>query len=177
MMPTYLITGANRGIGLELVRQIVSTDTSARIIATVRSLSKTDLTDLQSIQSKSQEEDKIQILECDTSCVDSINALGSTIASLIRERKIAPITHLINNAGTGGPIGPSSIEFTKEDLSKYIEINTLGPALVTSALLPSLVPPSEGSLPKIINISSGTASMAWLHIPPVRNVCYSISKV
>lgn len=43
MSPTvYLITGANRGLGLGLVKQVLATDEHAIVIATVRALDRDD---------------------------------------------------------------------------------------------------------------------------------------
>jgi NAD(P)-dependent dehydrogenase (short-subunit alcohol dehydrogenase family) len=57
-MPVYVLTGANRGLGLEFVRQL-SADSSNTVIGAVRSLSN-DLTDLKALNKNNN----IHILEC-----------------------------------------------------------------------------------------------------------------
>jgi NAD(P)-dependent dehydrogenase (short-subunit alcohol dehydrogenase family) len=82
-MPVYVLTGANRGLGLEFVRQL-SADSSNTVIGAVRSMSN-DLTDLKSLNKNNN----IHILECDTGKAASITSFvesttsSTTVASML----------------------------------------------------------------------------------------------
>lgn len=69
-MPVYVITGANRGLGLEFCRQLFA-DTCNIILAGTRSLSS-DLSDLEA----RNENRNIHVLECDTSLPSSIDSFA-----------------------------------------------------------------------------------------------------
>jgi hypothetical protein len=78
-MPTYFITCANRGLGLEFVAQL-SQQSSNNIIPVSRFLSPNKLKDLESLKSKDK---NIHILECDTSSWKSITSFAVQITSLL----------------------------------------------------------------------------------------------
>ncbi len=83
-METILITGANRGLGLEFVRQYASTDVT--ILACCR-----DPKDAKELQDLQKQHSNIRIYPLDISKTQDIQ----TLASQIQE----PIDILINNAG------------------------------------------------------------------------------
>jgi NAD(P)-dependent dehydrogenase (short-subunit alcohol dehydrogenase family) len=76
-MPTYFLTGANRGIGLEFVRQL-AIKPSNTIIAGVRSLSA-DLSDLKALNTNSN----IHIIECDVGSLDSLSSIYFRVAEIL----------------------------------------------------------------------------------------------
>ncbi|MCB0338961.1 MAG: SDR family oxidoreductase [Bdellovibrionales bacterium] len=88
-MPTVLITGANRGLGLEFVRQYAEADWN--IVATCRKPENADR--LHEVQRKFR--DKISLFSLDVSQAKSFSALKS-------ELKNKPIDLLISNAGVYG---------------------------------------------------------------------------
>jgi NAD(P)-dependent dehydrogenase (short-subunit alcohol dehydrogenase family) len=150
-MPNYLITGARTGLGLANVR-LLAQDSSSTIFACVRSLTTGDLSSLRSIQSASPA--KINILECDTSSETSIAALPSRISAVDPSAKIDV---LINMAAILQSNTQTSLSITAEALNDHMNVNVLGPARVTSALLPLL-----SAKAKIVNITSGLGSMELL---------------
>ena len=88
-MATVLITGANRGIGLEFTRQYLAA--SDRVIAVCRDpLNATALQDLQAAGGE------IEILAADLRDADAIASLASEVGD-------QPIDILLNNAGVYGP--------------------------------------------------------------------------
>ncbi|KXL46478.1 hypothetical protein M433DRAFT_130762 [Acidomyces richmondensis BFW] len=163
-MPIYCITGANRGIGLEFVRQI-SKDPSNTIIATIRS-SSTDRGDLQAIASSST-----HILVCDTGELPSIQSFVKETGKILGGKKI---NYLVNNAGINANPQQTSLSIGPEDLQKHIQVNVVGPAKTVqffheASLLSSHV--------RIVNMTSGLGSMAKsLMIEPRKCATYSISK-
>ncbi|KAL2266842.1 hypothetical protein VTJ83DRAFT_4119 [Remersonia thermophila] len=164
-MPVYCITGTNRGIGLEFVRQLAQSADNT-IIAAVRSLSS-DLSDLQAAVSPST-----HILECDTSKVSSIHSFAKAAARILRDGK--KIDFLINNAGVNITSHQSSLSLGPDELHTQISINVIGPAKVVEFLL------DAGLLSKdvrVLNLTSGLGSMQRSsEIKPRKCAGYSISK-
>lgn len=137
MPATYLVTGANRGLGLEFARQL--SRRGDRILATARDPDKAaDLARLVH-----------QVIPLDTSDESSIDALSGHV-------KDQPIDVLINNAGVSSET--KSIQTLRSaELQRAFLINSTGPMLVTRALLPNL---RAGGRKLVFNISSQLASIA-----------------
>lgn len=117
-MATILITGANRGIGLELARQYAAAGDT--VIRTMRGHDKADgaVGEIVPLDVTS-----------DSSAVE--------LADLLKGR---PIDLLINNAGVIGP-DPAHQTSTDMDFAGFLDAlnaNVLGPLRVTQALLPNL---------------------------------------
>ncbi len=134
MTETVLITGTNRGIGLELCRQLSAK--GMHVIATCRHASK------------ALKELNVEIIE------DVEVSAPSSLAKLADKLKGRHIDWLINNAGIAGGIGLGDIDDSAVDsfISMY-RVNSLGPLLVTQALLPNL---HEGSKVGIITSRMGS---------------------
>lgn len=170
-MLVYCITGANRGLGLEFVRQLSQQISSATIIATTRSKDN-DLTDLRAINPR-DESTQIHILECDTASLDSITSFATTLSSLLSPQNLK-ITHLLANAGVNSVSGQTSLTIGPADLHREIDINLIGPAklvenMVSQSLLASDV--------RVMNMTSGLGSMTKsLTIEPRKCMTYSITK-
>jgi NAD(P)-dependent dehydrogenase (short-subunit alcohol dehydrogenase family) len=136
-----VITGANRGIGLELVKQCVARGDS--VIAGVRDPGKA--TDLSSLQKKHSS--SLTVLALDVSNDSSVREFASQVKG--------PVDGLINNAGVMGKTQDlEKIDF--EDALRTFSINALGPLRVTRALLPNL---REGQGKKVLHITSGMGSI------------------
>lgn len=135
-MSTLLITGANRGIGLELTKQYQMAGN--QVIAVCRQSSN----ELQSIQGI-RVESGIDVTQADD------------LAELAQRLEGIKLDVLINNAGL---LVGTSLEGIERELDAYrsqFEINTLAPLRVTAALLGTL---GEGS--KVIIITSRMGSVA-----------------
>lgn len=163
-MPVYCITGANRGLGLEFVRQI-GQDSSNTIIATIRS-SSTDTNDLKAVASKNT-----HILVCDTSDSNSISSFVSEVGKTLSGQKIDT---LINNAGVNSVSHQNALTIGEKDLHNEIQINVLGPATTVSSLVSASLLSDNA---RIMNMTSGLGSMEKsLSINPRKCATYSISK-
>lgn len=161
---TNPLTGANRGLGLEFVRQLSQSSTNT-ILACVRS-SSADLADLKSVASPST-----HILTCDTGSQDSIRAFVAEAGKVLDGAKI---DFLINNAGVNSVPDQTSLSIEEADLNENIRINVLGPAKTTQFLLEAELLSTSA---RIVNMTSGLASMSFsLTINPRRCATYSISK-
>jgi NAD(P)-dependent dehydrogenase (short-subunit alcohol dehydrogenase family) len=140
---TYLITGASRGIGLELTR-LALTDGN-KVIATVRSISRS--AELKALAQESGS--KLLIHELDASSDESVTKAAKEISE--------PIDVLINNAGVYLDSNMDQLsELDLEIVSKTFETNTLGPMRVTKAFLSHL---SKSKSPIVANVSSLMGSM------------------
>jgi NAD(P)-dependent dehydrogenase (short-subunit alcohol dehydrogenase family) len=162
-MPVYVITGSNRGLGLEFVRQLSSSRDNT-VIAAVRTL-QNDLDDLKSVI----QHNNVHILECDTSSQSSIDNFGTAVEKALAGKKI---DHLINNGGINATPEDSTLTLTSESLHRHIDINVLGPQKTTAVLLPQLATTSV-----ILNMTSGLGSLGKSRgMVPTRHPTYSISK-
>ena len=144
-MPTYILTGANRGLGLQFVKQL-SAESGNTIIAAVRSLNG-ELDELRSLASDKD----IHILECDTGNLASIEAFGKKLTETIGDKQV---DYLLNNAGINGNPDQLSLGMDAEAVHKHIDINVIGPAKTVEAVLPHL---KKGSV--ILNMTSGLGSL------------------
>lgn len=115
-MATYLITGANRGIGYEYCRQLQAR--GDRAIAVCRAASE------ELKQLGVQVEEGIDITS-DAPIADLQNRLGDT-----------EINVLINNAGIIKRVTLENLDF--DSIREQFEVNALGALRVTHALLPNL---------------------------------------
>ena len=138
---TVLITGANRGLGLEMVKQFAAD--GYKVIGTARKPEKA--TDLKATGAT--------IVKLDVTSEEDIAAMAKTL-------KGQKIDILINNAGYFGPKlmteNPDNItKLTRQEMTTCINVNTLGPIFVTQALLPNL---RLSPMKKVVNISTRAAS-------------------
>ncbi|KAE8996395.1 hypothetical protein PR003_g20081 [Phytophthora rubi] len=140
---TVLITGSTRGIGLEFAKHY--TTAGWNVIGVARSASTAD-------KLKALTPFKIVSLDCTDE---------ASIAQAADELRGVPIDLLINNAGI---FIPGDLETTTKDmLMRQFEVNTVGPFLVTRALLPNLKLGAEkngkdGAL--VVTVSSQMGSIA-----------------
>ena len=130
-MPTVLITGANRGIGLELARQYSADGWT--VIATVREESP-ELGDL-----------GVEASRLDMRDLNAVVRFGQAIDTL---------DLLIANAGTYGPRNPTTAE-DAEGWQETFAINTIAPFLLAQSVLPAV----ERGGGKLIAITSRMGSI------------------
>ena len=132
-MATWVVTGANRGIGLEMCVQLKARGET--VIAGCRTSSK----ELDALG--------VKVVDCvemasDDGAKKIATALGAT-----------PIDVLLNNAGVLVPDALGSLDF--DALRKQFEVNALGPLRLTQGLMGKL---AKGS--KVALVSSRAGSIA-----------------
>jgi NAD(P)-dependent dehydrogenase (short-subunit alcohol dehydrogenase family) len=132
-MATWMVTGANRGIGLELCRQIKARGDD--VIAACRAGSR-------------------ELAALGVTVVEGVDVASDTAAPLLlaaTEGKTVDV--LVHNAGV---LVPDSLDSLDPDvIRRSIEVNALGPLRLTKALLPRL---TSGS--KIALMTSRMGSLA-----------------
>ncbi|KAF2714179.1 NAD(P)-binding protein [Pleomassaria siparia CBS 279.74] len=163
-MPTYFLTGANRGIGLEFVRQL-SSDPSNNIIAAVRSRRS----ELAALKAMAKSHRNVHLIECDVSSPDSIASLEFRVAEIL-SRTGENLNYLFNVAGINSSSSDTSLSVDPVSLQNHMNTNVLGPAKIVETLRQYL---ARGAV--VMNLSSGLGSMTVA--TGVSKCCtYSISK-
>jgi NAD(P)-dependent dehydrogenase (short-subunit alcohol dehydrogenase family) len=142
-MNTLLITGANRGIGLEMVKQY--TKDNWRVLACCRTLDKAE-----ELHQLKQNNARIEIFQLDVSQPTSITSLANQI-------KNEPIDILMNSAGL---MGPHNQNFGFTDPAAWLEVfkvNAMAPLLLAEALINNI---ANSQLRIIANMDSTMGSIA-----------------
>ena len=132
-MATWVVTGANRGIGLEFARQLLAEGHS--VIAGVRSP-----------ESMKFSHEKMSILQLDVSSTSSVHEFAENVKSMSQSIDI-----LVNNAGRMDGRWQSLEDVDPEVSLEVLNVNTIGPLRVSQVLWPLLQASNKG---KIANISS-----------------------
>ncbi|CAN9110796.1 unnamed protein product [Alternaria sp. RS040] len=162
-MATYFLTGANRGIGLEFVRQLAAKPSNT-IIAGVRSKSG-DISELESLNNNSN----IHIIECDVSSLDSLSSIEFRVAEILTKTG-ASLDFLFNIAGINATSTDTSLTLDSKSLNEHMQTNVLGPAKIVESLRKYL---ARGAT--VLNMSSGLGSLTVA--TDVTKCCtYSMSK-
>jgi len=136
------ITGANRGIGLEFVRQLLCRGDTVE--AGVRAPAEAS-----ALQALARDADgRLRIHPLEVQDAASVQAFAVHVGEF-------PVDLLINNAGVSGKWG-GLVELDYEDMVRTLAINTLGPLRLSAALMPALL---KGSTRKAVHVSSTMGSI------------------
>ncbi|XP_069018380.1 C-signal-like [Embiotoca jacksoni] len=140
-----LVTGTNRGIGLQLVQQLAQKGGErAHIFACCREPEGTGAEELG--QLSTQHPGKITIIKLDTSDEDSIRA---AVQAVSRQIGAGGLNLLINNAAINRPASPAPLSATgKKDMMEVYETNVVGPFVLTKMLLPLLQRAAQSGSPQ-----------------------------
>jgi len=142
--PTVLITGSNRGLGLEFARQYATQDWN--VIATCRTPG--EAADLQALAAQYE---RVQIEKLDvTSDADVLH-----LAEMYKEQ---PVDVLLNNAGIYGTLEKQTLgNFDFEELKRVFDINTIGALRVSEAFLDNVAASGQK---KIISLGGGMGTQS-----------------
>ena len=140
-----IVTGGNRGIGLEVCRQLA--DLGHRVILTARDRSKAE-TAAGSLASSGS----VSAAQLDVTNAQSIRALAAQLA----DRRI-DVDILVNNAAILLDEGIGIVGLEIDDQRKTVEANGFGAVAVAQAFVPGMVARRYG---RIVNVSSEAGQLA-----------------
>lgn len=155
-MAVVLITGANRGIGLALVKAYAGR--RDKVFAAIRTTS--DRFELDAFVTTAPK--WVEVIEMDVSD-------AAEIGRARRKLEAEPIDVLINNAGVGGPERQTATDMDFDGLIETLNINTIAPLRVATAFLPNV----KAAKGKIITLSS---QMGQVQSASTDSLAYRVSK-
>ncbi|KAI5249987.1 NAD(P)-binding protein [Aureobasidium subglaciale] len=170
-MASYLITGASRGIGLELVKQLLELPASqvSKVFAVARNVETDAIKEL--VQKYSD-----RIIPISAS-VDNTASLEKAVESVNGNLDGQGLDVLVNNAGISGLTTGGIKGMEVDQLSQILDVNVIGVQRVTAAFVPLL---EQGTQKKVFNIvisSSALGSFAYApYIAGMPTDAYIISK-
>src|SRR5437762_13174479 len=146
-----LVTGANKGIGFEVARQMARK--GFHVVLGARK-SDAGLAAVQKLNQEGEKEDygEITVLKIDVSKPDSIRSTAEEFS-----RSTDRLDVLVNNAGILLDGDKDVLTITPETLETTLRTNTLGALLVAQAFVPFL---KKSGAPRIVNVSSGGGQLA-----------------
>ncbi len=140
-MKTVLVTGANKGIGYEVARQLGKEGFQVSIGARNRDAGHKAAAEI------AKNGGKATFLEIDVADKASVTAAAREFAKVADHLDV-----LVNNAGIIVDGDNAILEISDELFRKTLETNTLGALRVTRAFVPLL---RKSKAPRVINVSSG----------------------
>lgn len=141
-MATVLITGTNRGIGLEFTNQFLAR--GDRVVATCR-----DISAAPALQKLQETHDGLDLRELDVASEQSMQDFVSKLDEM-------PIDIFINNAGV---YGPRSVQFGTIDADTWasvLQVNAISPLILSQLLMPNL---RKGNEKKMLYLTSKMGSI------------------
>ena len=142
--PVALVTGADKGIGLETARRLAGA--GYRVYLTARSSER---------GRAAAEILGAQLLELDVTSDQSVRHAAKSV-----EQAGGHLDVLVNNAGITGPVRDDPHDYTADDMTKVLLTNVVGYIRVIHAFLRLL---EKSDDPRIVNVSSGLGSFTRVH--------------
>ncbi|KAK7680200.1 hypothetical protein QCA50_016709 [Cerrena zonata] len=158
-MISYVVTGANRGIGFGFI-QTLSADPNNVVFALTRN--KATSVNLLNLESKQK---NVHVLQADITNVPALRAVAKAVENVTG----GTLNVLINN---GAYLETTRAEYTlemydgkedilDEDFNNFFKVNTLGVIKTINIFLPLLRKASHTALAKVITISSAAGDMEF----------------
>lgn len=141
--PVALVTGANKGIGLETARRLV--EAGYRVYLSARGSERGQAAAVTV---------GAQFLELDVTSEESVRHATAAV-----ENAEGHLDVLVNNAGMTGPVRDPH-DYTADDLAEVLLTNVVGYLRLIHAFLPLL---EKSHDPRIVNVSSGLGSFGLFH--------------
>ncbi|XP_046889382.1 C-factor [Hypomesus transpacificus] len=124
-----MITGASRGLGLQMIESLATSSNSpAKIIAAARNPSGA-----QQLQKLAEKYSNIHIITLDVISQESIERAAQEVDELVQEEGL---NCLINNAGINVVANFETV--TAENMLENFHVNSVAPLMITKAVLPLL---------------------------------------
>jgi NAD(P)-dependent dehydrogenase (short-subunit alcohol dehydrogenase family) len=140
-MKTALVTGANKGIGREVARQLAKKGFHVFVGARNRGAGR------KAAEEISMQAGKATFLEIDVNDNESLTRAAREFSKIADHLDV-----LVNNAGIMMDGDDAILKISDELFRKTLETNTLGALRVARAFVPLL---AKSKAPRIINVSSG----------------------
>lgn len=142
-----VVTGGNRGIGLEIVRQLAAR--GFRVVLASRDPAK----GRDARARLGTERERTEVCELDVTSEEQARALAASV-----ERTLGRCDVLVNNAGVLlDPKGSRSLDIAPDVLRRTFDVNVLGSVVVTQAIVPLMRRLGYG---RVVNMSSGLGQLA-----------------
>ncbi|KAM4614269.1 C-signal-like [Discoglossus pictus] len=177
---SVLVTGSNRGIGLEMVKKFLSrAQPPEQIFATCRDPDGPRAEELKNLASKHP---NLVMVQLDATDATSIKEAVTTVETHVKD---SGLNLLINNAGVMTRVDLETVD--AEDMLNVYKTNVVGPLLVTQAFYPLLKKsalihdqePLSCQKAAVVNVSSMLGSIDQMSVtfnPAKQVVSYRISK-
>lgn len=160
-----LITGANKGLGFEISRQLARL--GIKVVMGVRDAIRGEVAVNQLLSDG---------LDVEFKCLDVTDAESIEAICVYIDKTYGKLDILINNAGVCLDSGQKSSEVSLEVIRQTLETNFIGAVAITQALLPLIYKSEAG---RIVNMSSGRGSLTQ-HSDPnchyAKTLAYNSSK-
>jgi NAD(P)-dependent dehydrogenase (short-subunit alcohol dehydrogenase family) len=148
-MPVAVVTGASRGIGLEVSRQLAA-------LGYVVLLGSRDLR-MAEIAAKELDPEAERVIPVHIEVDNSVNI--EQLAEFIREQ-FGRVDAIVNNASTAPDLWGIAGTTDLSPVAEALDVNLFGAWRVSQALLPLL---RLSPRPRIVNVSSESGSIALMH--------------
>ncbi|XP_053555468.1 C-factor [Bombina bombina] len=177
---SVLVTGSNRGIGLELIKKFINRSQPPEyIFATCRDPKGPRGEELNNLASKHS---NVVLLQLDATDADSIKKAVSTVETQLKGEGL---NLLINNAGVMTHVDLDNVG--SEDMINVYKTNVVGPLLISQAFYPLLKKsadlhanePLSCQKAAVVNISSllgSIESQTFTFDPAKQVISYRVSK-
>jgi NAD(P)-dependent dehydrogenase (short-subunit alcohol dehydrogenase family) len=142
-----LITGANRGIGLETARQLAQRGVHVVVGSRDEEKGRRAAKDIEAVG-------KVSVLHLDVSSSESVQSAVQRFGAISDRLDV-----LVNNAGVYPDEGLTVVTLPRNRLAETFQTNTFGPLEVTQSFLPYL---RRSASARVINISSGYGQLEGL---------------
>jgi NAD(P)-dependent dehydrogenase (short-subunit alcohol dehydrogenase family) len=143
-MPSTLITGANRGLGLEFARQYAAE--GWKVYAACRD--PRSASELRRLADTSDH--NIRVIGLEVTDLASVKSAAARLDGLV-------IDLLLNNAGVGGARGQTVGKIDYKEWAKVLDVNTMGPMRISEAFVDHV---ARSKRKLIVTLTSGMGSIA-----------------
>ncbi|KAL6872752.1 NAD(P)-binding protein [Trichoderma novae-zelandiae] len=168
-----LVTGANQGIGFEIVKKLVAIQPTYHVLVGCRSLSR----GADAISKLEKLAGSVSPVEVDITSDESIAACVAHV-----EREHGKLDVLINNAGIGRH-AVEELPSLRAKMAALFDVNVFGTLAMTDAAMPLLQKGADrGSVPRIVFITSEMGSLgntlnpSWKYYQHNASIPYKSSK-
>ena len=159
---SVIVTGANRGLGLELVQQLASKSSCLSVIATCRDPDQAQTL----LKIRDEHQDKVHVHKLELNDIDSYPDFLEEIKSQLDS---LGVSCLINNAG----VAPKATRYNLvkvEQMEQTFKTNVIAPLFLSRAFIPYL---KESKDSVILNMSSSLGTVNFFQVQSQIRPCNS----